>query len=59
MAKELDVRIVRDTVIYRLEDELRALIESLLPKERVLTREVRERGALYIYCLVIVIAERI
>jgi hypothetical protein len=40
MAKELDVRIVRDTVIYRLEDELRALIESLLPKERVLTREV-------------------
>ena len=39
MAKEMDVKIVRDTVIYRLEDELRAVMESHMPKERALTRE--------------------
>jgi translation initiation factor IF-2 len=38
-AKELDVKIVRDTVIYRLEDELRAAMESHMPKERSLVRE--------------------
>ena len=38
-AKELDVKIVRDTVIYRLEDELLAAMESHMPKERSLVRE--------------------
>jgi hypothetical protein len=40
--QELDVRVVRDTIIYRLEDELRSLMENLLPKERVTTKEVRD-----------------
>ena len=39
LAKELDVRIVRDTVIYRLEDELKSTMENLMPKDKTLTRE--------------------
>lgn len=41
-AKELDVKIVRDSVIYRLEDELINLIETCLPKERFLHLEVQK-----------------
>lgn len=39
-AKELDVRIVRNSVIYRLEDELKGAMESVMPMDKVLTREV-------------------
>jgi translation initiation factor IF-2 len=38
-AKQLDVDIVRDDVIYRLEDALKHRIEDLLPQERVETKE--------------------
>jgi translation initiation factor IF-2 len=38
-AKEADIKIVRDSVIYRLEDELVAKIESLMPKEKVVVHE--------------------
>lgn len=38
-AKQFDVEVVRDDVIYRLEDALKARIEDLLPAERVETRE--------------------
>ena len=41
MAKVRDVNIVRDDVIYRLEDELVRTMLSHLPKERSLQREVR------------------
>lgn len=39
IAKEQDVRIVRDTVIYRLEDELMASMTALMPKQRLLHPE--------------------
>ena len=38
-AKELDVSIMRDTVIYRLEDSLRSAMQAQMPKERSLVRE--------------------
>ena len=38
-AKELDVSIIRDTVIYRLEDSLRESMQAQMPKERSLVRE--------------------
>ena len=38
-AKESDIKIARDTVIYRLEEELIAKIESLMPKEKVTIQE--------------------
>lgn len=38
-AKEMDIKIVRDTVIYRLEDSLVSTMESLMPKQRVLVKE--------------------
>lgn len=38
-AKQYDVEVVRDDVIYRLEDALKARIEDLLPAERVEKRE--------------------
>jgi len=38
-AKEHDVKIVRDTVIYRLEDALRLAMQTQMPKERSLVRE--------------------
>jgi len=34
-ANELDVRVVRDNVIYRLEDELIATMEAHMPKEKI------------------------
>lgn len=40
MAKQLDVNICRDDVIYRLEDELVNTMLSYLPKERELQKEV-------------------
>lgn len=39
IAKEQDVRIVRDTVIYRLEDELLASMTALMPRQRLLHSE--------------------
>ena len=39
-AKQLDVNICKDEVIYRLEDELVKTVEALLPKDRVVTKEV-------------------
>jgi translation initiation factor IF-2 len=39
VAKQLDVKIFRDAVIYRIEDELKSLVESFLPKERIVTKE--------------------
>lgn len=41
-AKEMDVKIARDSVIYRLEEELVGLIESCMPKERFTHFEVSE-----------------
>lgn len=38
-AKELDVAIIRDTVIYRLEDSLKDAMQAQMPKERSLVRE--------------------
>lgn len=38
-AKELDVSIIRDTVIYRLEDSLRTAMQAQMPKERTLISE--------------------
>lgn len=38
-AKESDIKIARDTVIYRLEDELINKIESLMPKEKIMVQE--------------------
>ena len=38
-AKELDVTIMRDSVIYRLEDSLRTAMQAQMPKERSLVRE--------------------
>ena len=40
LAKEADIKISRDTVIYRLEDELRATMLGLMPKIRNLHPEV-------------------
>lgn len=42
-AKQLDMDIVRDDVIYRLEDALKTRIEELLPAERIETREGQAR----------------
>lgn len=39
MAKEKDIRVFRDTVIYRLEDELKTVMASVLPKIRTLNME--------------------
>lgn len=39
--KEYGIQFVRDSVIYRLEDALKAAMESKLTKQRVITREVR------------------
>ena len=38
-ANQADIKIVRDTVIYRLEDELINKIESLMPKEKKVIEE--------------------
>eukprot|EP01041_Mallomonas_annulata_P010399 gene10399-21684_t len=38
-AKEHDIRIMRDTVIYRLEDELKATMLSMMPRLRILHLE--------------------
>ena len=39
-AKQLDVSVSREVVIYRLEDELVRIMGDQLPKERVLKKEV-------------------
>jgi len=38
-AKESDIKIFKDTVIYRLEDHLKEQMEFKIPKERVLVKE--------------------
>lgn len=40
LAKQLDIAVCRDNVIYRLEDELIRVMSEYLPKERVLEQEV-------------------
>jgi len=40
LAKQLDIAVCRDNVIYRLEDELVRVMSEYLPKERVLEQEV-------------------
>lgn len=48
LAKQLDIAVCRDNVIYRLEDELVRVMSEYLPKERVLEQEVLLTGLLYV-----------
>jgi translation initiation factor IF-2 len=47
MAKQRDVTICRDDVIYRLEEELVKTMVSYLPKERTLVKEVNVLCSVY------------
>lgn len=40
-AKENEIKIFRESVIYRLEDALKAEMEKNMPTEKTITREVR------------------
>eukprot|EP01038_Epipyxis_sp_PR26KG_P013212 gene13212-17709_t len=40
LAKELDVKIFQESIIYRLEDEIIRIMETSMPTERILTKEL-------------------
>ena len=39
--KENEIKVFRESVIYRLEDALKAEMEKNMPTEKTVTREVR------------------
>jgi translation initiation factor IF-2 len=41
LANEIDVPILKSNIIYRIEDELKEIIESVAPKEKIYVKEVR------------------
>ena len=40
MAKENQIKVFQDTVIYRLEDELKSEMERQMPSEKTVVKEV-------------------
>ena len=48
-AREQDIKVVSEKVVYRLEEELQRSMELLMPKERIVHVEVSACVCAYMY----------